>query len=945
MSAPPANAPGAGGPAAVAAGRRQVRPATRAAWRLVARLAVAAAVGLAAEVARDVLVPFPLASRLDPTAVGVLVCGLLLGPAGALGAAAVHLAVELGAGGRTEIAVLIAAAYALLGLLADSVFRLVPRLSRSLRDVRSYLGFLATAAVGSLLVAVLGSAGLFLRPGTTGVFLVGAVYWFGSCVTTLLIAGPLGVIVAGRLLAPTSLVVADLSAAEEDRGTAAVPAAVRREVLAGALMVVVVTAVVGPLVRMRPQFGGWIALLYLVPILWASSRRGLRGGVLAASASGVAFLVASALGDLVAPHALDHDQVMGQFAGLVIFALVGVVTGSFQQGRIRAEAELLRSNLELARRHESLQAVAELGDRLQRTLDEHAIAWETVATLVRLSRQPVVAAYLLEEDGATLRLVAHHGFTAAAVGAGTTLPVGGSLTGVAIRTLEPCSSDDLVSDPRLHPDVRQHLLADDLQAVISVPLVFEGRALGAVNLVYRDRDELLREDRDLLRTVGRTVALALVNARHVARLEHQAFHDPLTGLANREGYHRDFGTIAARTAGDGGGFAMVLVDVDRFKEVNDALGHHVGDSVLAALGRRILQALGDRPASVARLSGDAFAVLLPGITVDRAAQEAARGLLAAVSAPIAVDGMALQVEASAGVALYPSDAGSSAELLRCADVAVHRAKSTSQPVVAYAADLDLYAAERLGLASELGRAIRDGQLRVHFQPKVALADRGTVGFEALVRWEHPRLGLLPPSRFVPLAEVGELITPLTCWVLERAAAQLERWQRRRPGLTMAVNLSARNLLDGACASRVQEIVAAAGVDPTTIELELTETALLIDPDRASATLQRLSASGSRVVVDDFGTGYSSMTFLKRCPIHALKIDRSFVHDMRCDQHSRAIVRATVQLARDLDLAIVAEGVESEATAAALLEMGCDVGQGDLFCPALPSDELERRLGW
>lgn len=918
---------------------------SRAGWRLAARLALAAAVGLGAEVARELLVPFPLASRLDPTAVGVFVCGLLLGPAGAVGAAAVNLVVELGAGGRAEIAALIAAAYALLGLLADGVFRLVPRLSRGLGDVRSYLGFLATAAVGSLVVAVLGSAGLFLRPGTTGVFLVGAVYWFGSCVTTLLIAGPLGVIVAGRMLAPTSLVVPDRSATAENPGTAALPAATRREVLAGALMVVATTAVVGPLVQMRPQFGGWIALLYLVPILWASSRRGLRGGVLAASASGVAFLVASALGDLVAPHALDHDQVMGQFAGLVIFALVGVVTGSFQQGRIRAEADLLRSNLELERRHESLQAVADLGDRLQRTLDERAIAAETVATLVRLSRQPVVAAYLLDEDGATLRLVAHHGFAAEAVGAGATLPIDGSLTGAAIRSLEPCSSDDLASDPRLQPDVREHLRADDLRAVISVPLVFEGRALGAVNLVYRDRDELLREDHDLLRTVGRTVALALVNARHVARLEHQAFHDPLTGLANREGYHRDFASLAARTAEDGGGFAMVLVDVDRFKEVNDALGHHVGDSVLAALGRRIQHSLGDRPGAVARLSGDAFAVLLPGITAAAAAEETARGMLAALSTPFAVDGMALQVEASAGIALYPSDAGSSAEMLRCADVAVHRAKSTSQRVVPYAAELDLYAAERLGLASELGRAIREGQLRVHFQPKVALADRDTVGFEALVRWAHPHLGLLPPSRFVPLAEVGELITPLTCWVLERAVTQLERWQRRRPDLTMAVNLSARNLLDGACAARMQEIVAAAGVEPATVEFELTETALLIDPDRASATLQGLAESGSRVVVDDFGTGYSSMTFLKRCPIHALKIDRSFVHDMRRDLQSRAIVRATVQLARDLDLEVVAEGIESEATAAALLEMGCDVGQGDLLHPALPVGDLERRLGW
>ena len=264
----------------------------------------------------------------------------------------------------------------------------------------------------------------------------------------------------------------------------------------------------------------------------------------------------------------------------------------------------------------------------------------------------------------------------------------------------------------------------------------------------------------------------------------------------------------------------------------------------------------------------------------------------------------------------------------------------------YSHAFDQHTPERLALASDLGRAIPDNQLLLYFQPLVTLADGRPIGFEALVRWMHPKLGLIPPADFIPLAEVGELIHPLTYWVVEHALKQLKKWQRIQPDLTMSVNLSTRNLLDRSCAKKLAEIIDRTQVDPRTVEFELTETALLVDLETSSETLSKISEMGARVVIDDFGTGYSSMAFIKRYRIHALKIDQSFVGDMLSDVQSRAIVRATIQLARDLNLAVVAEGIEEARIVDALIEMGCDVGQGFHFMRPSAADEVERRMeGW
>jgi EAL domain-containing protein (putative c-di-GMP-specific phosphodiesterase class I) len=274
---------------------------------------------------------------------------------------------------------------------------------------------------------------------------------------------------------------------------------------------------------------------------------------------------------------------------------------------------------------------------------------------------------------------------------------------------------------------------------------------------------------------------------------------------------------------------------------------------------------------------------------------------------------------------------------------MYRAKETAGNVTRYARELDHSTPERLTMLGDLGAAIRDGRLALHYQPIVSLDGEEVVGYEALVRWPHPIRGLISPADFVPLAEASDLIHPLTYWVVEAALTQLRRWQVVRPGLTMAVNLSPRNLLDRNCSQRLEEIIRRVGVDPSLLELELTETAVMADAETALKVLGRITATGARLAIDDFGTGYSSLAYLKRFPLHGIKIDRSFVADLATGEQSRAIVASTVGLAHSLGLEVVAEGVENAETAASLRAMGCDLAQGYHFAVPAPAEVAGRYL--
>lgn len=425
--------------------------------------------------------------------------------------------------------------------------------------------------------------------------------------------------------------------------------------------------------------------------------------------------------------------------------------------------------------------------------------------------------------------------------------------------------------------------------------------------------------------------------RHIAELEHQATHDPLTGLYNRKWLTAAVDTRIADSPS--GRFALLFIDLDHFKEINDALGHHIGDLLLAQIGPRLRPLLGD--AKLARLGGDEFAVLLPDADAQ-AAQTLARSLVDAIRQPFEIAGLRLEAGASIGVALFPEHGQDSNTLMRCADIAMYLAKRDRLGWALYRPELDEHSPRRLALITDLGPAMHENQLYLVFQPKIDLHSGNLTGFEALLRWQHPVHGSVPPEQFIPLAEMGEVIRPLTLWVVERALMQLQDWHRQGLSTCVAVNISPRNLLDEDYPERLRQLIEHYQIPAEALQLEITEGALIADPERALAVIQRIHTLGVRLAIDDFGTGYSSLSYLQRLPLDTLKIDMSFVREMLLSHADAMIVHSTIGLAHNLGLRVVAEGVEDAATLEMLREIGCDEAQGYHIAKPLPA---ERATTW
>jgi diguanylate cyclase (GGDEF)-like protein len=423
-----------------------------------------------------------------------------------------------------------------------------------------------------------------------------------------------------------------------------------------------------------------------------------------------------------------------------------------------------------------------------------------------------------------------------------------------------------------------------------------------------------------------------------ARAVDDSLHDALTGLPNRTLLTQRLEQALDTDAGGGPrtATALLLIDLDRFKEINDTFGHGYGDQLLLQLGQRLAGVVGER-ATVARLGGDEFAILVPDIGTVDSASAAARRVLAALRTPFRVEGVDLDVDASIGVVVSGEHGSDSTTLLQRVDVAMYVAKTEQIGVSAYDPIGDPHSPARLALLGELRRALDHGELVLHYQPKVRISDGALVGAEALVRWQHPERGLILPGDFVPLAEHTGLVTPLTHPVLDTALAQVRAWSDDGRRTTVSVNLSARNLLDPELAAQVATLLAAHGVDPELLALEVTETAIMIEPARAQRVLRELAALGVRISLDDFGAGYTSLGQLRTLPISELKIDLSLVIPMTQEPGAALIVRSVVELGRSLGLTLVAEGVEDAATLDALALMGCDVAQGYHFSPALTAD--------
>jgi diguanylate cyclase (GGDEF)-like protein len=429
-------------------------------------------------------------------------------------------------------------------------------------------------------------------------------------------------------------------------------------------------------------------------------------------------------------------------------------------------------------------------------------------------------------------------------------------------------------------------------------------------------------------------------ARASRRLRHQAKHDTLTGLSNRAELHEHGARALATAARDDSLAALMLIDLDRFKEVNDTMGHEQGDRLLVDVAVRLRQLLrGDD--ILARIGGDEFAVLA-NVPHRGAVGEVATRLHRALALPFDVGGVAIELGASIGIALQPDHGEDVSTLLRHADVAMYEAKRAGSHIETYSTERDPYSAERLKLLGELRHALDNDELVLHFQPKVALSSGRVIGAEALVRWQHPERGLLGPHEFLGLAERTGLIGDITRWVLDAAVRQCAAWRRSGLELPVAVNLAGANIVDTTLPESVAHILQRWEVPGRLLECEVSEDTVMGDPRRAGDVLERLRELGVRLSLDDFGTGHSSLSYLKRLPLDEVKIDRSFVIGMADDPSDAAIVRSTIDLARHLGLEVVAEGVETTEVLDVLAALQCDVAQGFLLSRPLPAAEFD---GW
>jgi diguanylate cyclase (GGDEF)-like protein len=501
--------------------------------------------------------------------------------------------------------------------------------------------------------------------------------------------------------------------------------------------------------------------------------------------------------------------------------------------------------------------------------------------------------------------------------------------------VQDASASDLI-DPELARDL-------DLVSYISVPLLSGDRLLGLIvtGSVSEPR-QWSPSIREAVRQVTLEGALVVENAElraveklRLTQLATDAHHDPLTGLTNRRRFIEE---LEATLYGPGKPSCAVLtIDLDRFKEVNDSFGHSVGDDLLRLVGPRLQRAL--QPGDLlARMGGDEFAVLLPDSDGVRA-REVADELGAALRDPFEVDGLPLHVDASIGIALCPDHGRDRSLLLARADTAMYAAKRGRHGFQTWAPDGTPDSRDRLETLEQLRTALDTDQLINHYQPKLDLRTSSVVGLEALVRWDHPERGLLYPDLFLPLAEQAGLMRQLALRVLERSLHALQERRAAGHDLSVAVNLSVSNLQDVALPGQVEMLLAAFSVPAEALTLEITEDVLMADAARSQQVMAGLRRLGVRLSIDDYGTGYSSLSYLRALPVDELKLDRSFVGTLACDERSAAIVRSTLQLSRDLGMTMVVEGVEDAATLHSLRMWGCDLAQGYHLARPMPGADV------
>jgi diguanylate cyclase (GGDEF)-like protein len=530
-------------------------------------------------------------------------------------------------------------------------------------------------------------------------------------------------------------------------------------------------------------------------------------------------------------------------------------------------------------------------------------------------------------------------------------PEGRGLTGTAFRTKAPCIMNDFLTNEQTS---HWHILAriGGTRSGAGFPLLTKGGDSAGVLLFLAAEEDVFTDDLvELLAKLAENISFALDNfdradekTRADARIEYLASHDGLTSLPNREMFNE-----LLRHAIEAAGryqrqFALLFIDLDRFKIINDSLGHSAGDLLLVEIANRLRHTLRSSDV-VARLGGDEFVVILEEAAERHDVERIARDVLSALSQPLQLSGHECHTTASIGIAMYPSDGSDVQTLTKNADMAMYLAKEDGKNGFRFfTKEIKTQSIERLTLETALRRALEREQFALHYQPKVDMATGQITGVEALLRWTHPELGVLPPMQFIPLAEETGLIVPIGRWVLKEACAQNMAWQRRglRP-LSMAVNLSPRQFADVHLLQDIDEALAASGMSPVLLQLEVTESMVMRNVSRAVKVLDAIQSRGIRLAIDDFGTGYSSMSLMKQFPIDTIKIDRSFVRDLSKDSEDQAIAQAIISMGKALGMTVVAEGVETIEQETFLRNHACDEMQGFLFSKPLPPQELANLL--
>jgi diguanylate cyclase (GGDEF)-like protein len=639
----------------------------------------------------------------------------------------------------------------------------------------------------------------------------------------------------------------------------------------------------------------------------------------------------------------DDARLLGLFAdqGAIALENAGLYATAQQElgERARAEAALRASEArfrdlfaDAERQAGELRLLDRVRTALAREVDPEAVVRVVVEAIAATFGYTQVSLY--RREGAEHILQHQVGYDHVLA----RIPVARGVSGRAVREGRALLIADVAAEPAFLGAI------GGVTSEICVPLLDDGGPAGFLNVESTGGVRLDDADLRLMAALGEQVSLALERARlyadlreREARLAHQASHDPLTGLPNRTRFRERLERALGRARRDGRPCAVLFLDLDRFKQVNDTLGHAAGDQLLVAVAARLQSCLRDAD-TLARLGGDEFALLLEEIGDLAGALRIADRLLAALAPALPVAGRDLVVAASLGVALSTGLEDTPADLLRFADVALYRAKDAGGGGYAvFSPDMDGAARAQLELEHDLRGALGRDELRVHYQPLLDLATGRVVLLEALVRWQHPARGLLTPGAFIPLAEETGLIVPLGRWILAEACRQFQRWPSPRPApAALAVNLSLRQFRDPALVADVAAILAATGLPADRLVLEVTETVAMERVEETIATMAALRALGVGLALDDFGTGYSSLAYLQRLPLDTLKIDRTFFRDTA---ENRAIVGAVVGLAHGLGLGVTAEGLETAAQASWARDAGCDRGQGYYFARPLPPEEL------